>query len=46
MVSMELNTFETIVKSEKKATLYSRLFWWEKGHVFCSALRWTQLFGQ
>jgi transposase len=37
MVSMRLNAFEVIVKSESKAKLYLRQFCWRKGHVFCSA---------
>lgn len=37
MVSMDVNAFEVLVKSENKARLYLRKFCWKKGHVFCSA---------
>jgi len=37
MVSMNLNAFEVIVKSENRARLYLRRFCWKKSHVFCSA---------
>ena len=39
MVSMDVNAFEVIVRSENKSRLYLRKFCWKKGHVFCSACR-------
>lgn len=33
---MKLESFEFVVKSENRARLYLRKFWWKKGHVFCS----------
>jgi transposase-like protein len=39
MVTMDLNAFEVIIKSENKANLYLRKFCWKKGHVFCSDYR-------
>jgi transposase len=39
MVSMKLNAFEVIVKSENKARSYLRRFCWQNRHVFCAHCR-------
>ena len=36
---MDLNTFETICKTENKARLYLKKNCWENSHVFCTTCR-------
>ena len=44
MVSMDVNAFEVIVRSENRCRLYLRKFCWKRGHVFCSACRSYKIF--